>query len=132
MADLTDNDFKAWPNFKRSEFACKGSGECRMDPAFMDKLQALRIEYGKPMVVSSGYRSPDYNSAVSDTGVDGPHTTGRAVDVLVRGSDAVQLLGLALRHGFTGVGVSQKGNSRFLHLDMAPADKYPRPMIWSY
>jgi zinc D-Ala-D-Ala carboxypeptidase len=132
MNDLTDKDFERWPNFTRAELACKGDGECRMDPEFMDHLQALRIEYGAPMAISSGYRSPDYNAGVSDTGTDGVHTTGRAVDVLVRGADAVRLLQLAMRHGFTGFGISQKGNSRFLHLDMGNPAKYPRPALWSY
>lgn len=134
MNDLTDDDFNAWPNFKRSEFACKGNGECRMDPAFMDLIQALRLEYGKPMVITSGYRSPDHNAAVSDTGSDGVHTTGRAADVLVCGGDAVRLIGIAVRLGFQGFGISQKGDmgKRFIHLDIGNPAKFPRPAMWSY
>ena len=33
---------------------------------------------------------------------------------------------------FTGIGIQQKGSGRFIHLDMAPAEQLPRPMIWSY
>lgn len=119
-----------WKHFYRTEMRCKGSGECRMDPAFMDLLDTIREVYGKPMVVVSGYRSPDYNDKVSSTGLEGPHTTGRAVDIAVRGSDAHSLLKIALAHGIQGVGVAQKGNSRFLHLDMVVG--VSRPMIWSY
>ena len=71
IADLTDEDFERWPNFKRSEFASKDNGECRMEPRFMDLIQALRLEYGKPMVITSGYRSPEHNDSVSDTGGSG-------------------------------------------------------------
>ena len=34
---------------------------------------------------------------------------------------------------FTGVGINQKGSSRFIHLDqLHEKDGYPRPTIWSY
>ncbi len=122
-----------WPNFRPDEFRCKGSGRLVIVPGFMDRLQALRVAYGRPMVITSGYRSPDYNVRVSSTGPGGPHTTGRAVDVAVRGADALELLQLALSHGFTGIGVQQKGQDRFIHLDDLDArTDRPRPWIWSY
>lgn len=124
------------PHFSRPELACQcGCGRMEMDPVFMDKLEALRIEYGQPMVVSSGFRCPMYNDEASTTGQSGPHVTGMAVDVAVFGKNAHRLLTLALQHGFTGVGVSQKGGqgSRFLHLDaIAPGPGRPRPFVWSY
>lgn len=129
FVDIKETDWR-WRYFTRGEMKCKGSGECRMDPEFMDVLEAIREEYGSPMVITSGYRSPDYNTKVSYTGTAGPHTTGRAVDVSIRGKNALRLLKIALAHGVTGVGVAQKGNSRFLHLDMV--DGVSRPMIWSY
>ena len=129
FVDLQEADWR-WKHFTRDDLKCKGSGECRMDPEFLDVLEAIREEYGSPMVITSGYRSPTYNAKVSYTGTAGPHTTGRAVDVSIRGKNALRLLKIALAHGVTGVGVAQKGNSRFLHLDMV--DGVSRPMIWSY
>ena len=41
----------------------------------------------------------------------------------------------ALEVGFTGIGVQQAGDSRFIHLhDIQPEDDFhvPRPWIWSY
>jgi hypothetical protein len=39
-------------------------------------------------------------------------------------------------YGMMGVGVSQKGDSRFIHLDMMnntdDGGRFPRPTIWSY
>jgi uncharacterized protein YcbK (DUF882 family) len=102
---------------------------------FLDRLQMLRAMYGKPMIVTSAYRSPEHNARVSSTGRDGPHTTGRAVDVLVMGGDALALVALAVECGFTGVGLSQKGNhgSRFVHLDDLPQTATrPRPWVWTY
>lgn len=127
-----DWDNRRWPNFSPEEFRCKGSGRMEMNVDFLDRLQALRTAFGKPMIITSGYRSPEHNKAVSSTGSDGPHTTGRAVDVAVSGADAVKLVGLAIQMGFTGIGVKQKGPhaGRFIHLDDLTAG--PRPGMWSY
>lgn len=123
-----------WPNFKLDEFRCKGDGKVAMDATFLDRLQRLRDLYGKPLRIMSGYRSPEYNNKVSFTGLNGPHTTGRAVDILIDRAEAYKLLVVALDCGFTGVGVAQKGptSSRFLHLDDLEAPDHPRPNIWSY
>jgi uncharacterized protein YcbK (DUF882 family) len=127
--DLQEAEWR-WPHFSRAEMRCKGSGECRMDPAFMDTLEAIRVAYGAPMPIMSGYRSPEHNARVSHTGSTGPHTTGRAVDIAIRGQDAHRLLKTALAHGIMGVGVAQKGQGRFLHLDMVTDGT--RPWVWSY
>lgn len=119
-----------YPNFRESEFACKHTGESKMEPAFMERLQTLRIAYGKPMQISSGYRSPSHPIEAAKA-KPGAHSSGRACDVVVRGADALKLVELAIKHGFTGIGVNQKGASRFIHLDdLTSADS--RPTIWSY
>lgn len=120
------------PYFSVKEFTCKGSGECLMDPFFMDKLVGIRKEYNAPMIVSSGYRSPAYNAQVAATGESGPHTTGRAVDIIVDRGNAYRLLSIALMRGMTGIGINQKGEGRFIHFDDLDAPAYPRPTIWSY
>jgi zinc D-Ala-D-Ala carboxypeptidase len=122
-----------WPNFRPDELACKGSGSILVVPAFLDRLQRLRAAYGKPMRVSSGYRSPEHNAKVSSTGATGPHTTGRAVDIAVSGADAFKLLRYAVGYGFTGIGFQQKGPhaTRFIHLDDIE-DWNIRPTVWTY
>ena len=123
-----------WPHFTPEEMACKHCGALSVDTEFMDRLEDLRHEYGRPMVVSSGYRCPAYNETVSTTGPKGPHTTGCAVDISVRGRDAYDLLQLAVshQHAFTGIGINQKGAGRFLHLDSLQAPWHPRPALWTY
>jgi hypothetical protein len=123
-----------WPNFTPAEFACRGSGKLLIVPAFMDRLQRLRNTFAKPMPITSGYRSPEHNRAVSSTGYNGPHTTGRAVDIRIAGEAADKLFDLAKPHGFTGRGIRQHGDwsGRFLHLDDLTAPEHPRPRIWSY
>lgn len=104
-----------------------------MDADFVARLDALRDSYGLPMTVTSGYRCPVHNQRVSTTGAAGPHTTGKAVDIAVSGRNAYALLRLAYEYGFTGIGINQKGASRFVHLDtLTDAAGQPRPWVWSY
>lgn len=127
----------SWKWFTLEEFKCKGvdccGGENRIDPAFVDKLDALRDRIGFPLPVNSGYRCPLHNARVSTTGASGPHTTGHAVDLEVDRGKAYAVLKEAPALGFTGIGVAQKGASRYIHLDDLPnAPGQPRPTCWSY
>lgn len=121
-------------HFKESELRCRcGCGQTHMDKAFMQKLEDLRQAMELPLVISSGYRCPAHNAAVSTTGEGGPHTTGCAVDIAISGYEAHRLLLFASYIGFTGVGVSQRGDKRFIHLDdLPPSTTRPRPWVWSY
>lgn len=125
-------DWSKYPNFTREEFKCPHCERCYMSEHFMDRLQKTRTEYGRPMIVTSGYRCPEYNNQISSTGLDGPHTTGRAVDIHVYGNDAHRLLYHAFQNGFSGIGINQKGDrsGRFIHLDTL--ENPPRPNVWSY
>lgn len=124
-------DWADYPNFRPEEFHCRYTGEIDMRPDFMRRLQHLRSVYGKPMVITSGFRSRRHPSEAKK-GVPGAHSMGRAADIAVAGEDAVRLLKLALDLGFTGIGVNQKSTGRFIHLDDVSAPTLPRPMIWSY
>lgn len=118
-----------WPYkfFSRAEMACKHTGKCEMDHAFMVRLELLRERFGKPMIVRSGYRDPSHPEEAKKA-EPGTHARGIAVDIAVRGADAVRLLELALSLGFRGIGVQQKGEGvRFLHLDTRV-----EPALWSY
>ena len=136
MSDYEWSDIK---HFKPSEFACRcgtcGSTGYEMDLYFVNKLDQIRERCGFPLVVTSGYRCPSWNTQVSTTGRDGPHTTGKAADVLVHGSNAHRLVQQCSLGGwFSGIGLNQKGdiNSRYIHLDILTAPDHPRPWIWTY
>lgn len=120
-------DWSAYKNFSRYEFTCRcGCGLADMQPRFMERLQALRETYGKPMQITSGYRCPRHPVERAKP-MPGMHSTGLAADIGVQGAPAVELLKLALNAGFTGIGVQQKGTGRYLHLDLRA-----EPAIWSY
>jgi hypothetical protein len=67
---------------------------------------------------------------VSGPGLISPHTTVSTIDIAVSRAQAHRLLVLACAAGFTGIGVNQKGNNRFIHLD--DLETSARPAIWSY
>ena len=120
-------DWSVYKHFSRGEFTCKcGCGRADMKPEFMGRLQALRMIWGKPMIITSGYRCPDHPVEKAKAN-PGTHAQGIAADIGISGADAVTLLRLALDANFTGIGVQQKGNGRFLHLDIRE-----HPAIWSY
>ena len=111
--------------FTDKELACKcGCGKQGMKPQFMYWIVMLRKIYGKPLPLSSAYRClfhPD------EVGNPGAHTEGMAVDISIRGLEAVLLLCVVfslrlLGAPFHGFGIKQKGKARFIHLDGLPTD----------
>lgn len=124
----------AYQFFTDAEVKCKcGCEKQQMQPDFMKKLDLLRAHYGKPLHVTSGFRCESYNCKVSTTGPNGPHTTGRAVDISITGPEAFRLVQLALgSHSFSGIGIQQTGphEGRFIHLDDLKGSQ--RPWLWSY
>ena len=121
-------------NFSEKELACSCCGKNEMTQETVDALQGLRESIGRPLKLSSAYRCPKHNSKVSSTGKSGPHTTGKAIDIVCSGKEAWELLSCAMIRSkvWKGIGISQKGKheSRFIHLDTIEADN--RPWIWSY
>lgn len=123
-------------HFNQEEFRCRcGCGKEKMHPDFIWKLDDLRQRCGFPFVVSSGYRCAAHNQAVSSTGPDGPHTTGRAVDLKLHGVQVFQVLTQCVLGGWmTGIGLHQRGPAglRFIHLDDLATLGHPRPRVWTY
>lgn len=124
-----------YPYFSQEEMRCKcGCGGLPKD-AFMKRLVTIREEADFPFIITSGFRCPLYNEEVATSGSHGPHTKGVAADIKVHGNDALRLVYLAVKHGMTGIGVSQKGTlgSRYIHLDCLDNNgTVQRPWIWSY
>lgn len=123
-----------WPHFRPEEMADRDSGELVVVPAFMDWLEGLRHVFGKPMVITSGYRTPAHQWEITGRR-EGAHVDGMAVDVLINGADAFRLEKLAFAMDVMGVGRQQKGphEKRYVHLDRwTKAPPGLRPRVWSY
>lgn len=116
-----DGSKKLSANFTVKEFACRDDS----DPVFIDSnlvalLQAIRDHFGKPVVISSGFRTAAHNRTVGGAAYS-QHCYGRAADIRVSGVSVEQLAAYAesLLPGTGGIGrYSAKG---FVHVDVRKA-----------
>lgn len=125
-------DWDKLPNFSKHEFDCKHTGLNEMQFSFLLRLQALRTELGRPMSIKSGYRH-ETHPIEAKKARGGAHTTGRACDIAcTNGGRAFEIISLAIKHGFTGIGIGL--NKGFIHLDdIQPNEIHlKRPSIWLY
>jgi hypothetical protein len=113
-----------WPSFSPREIASKGEGEILIDEQALDKLQVLRDHLGKPLVLTSAYRSPAHNKRVGGA-KNSRHMQGDAFDVRMENHDPHEFEAAARAVGFTGFGYYPK--SGFMHVDTGPARSWGTP-----
>ena len=80
-----DGDKKLSTNFRVREFACNDG----TDPIFIDSdlvaiLQKIRTHFGKPVTITSAYRTPPHNSREGGTTYS-QHLYGKAADIKISG-----------------------------------------------
>lgn len=104
-------------SFREYEFRCKcRRKECDavpMDPGFMQLLQQLRDEWGRPMEITSGSRCAHWNTLKGGT-PKSMHLAGKAADIWLETPDqGRRLFAICEKVGFGGVGVGRL----FIHVD---------------
>lgn len=108
------NKIKISFHFNLSEFECPCCGRVKVDEMLLYKLEALRILWGMPLRVTSGYRCEKHNKEVG--GVDNSlHMEGKAVDVAVEEKEQGRFLTLAKLVGLRVIPYPKRG---FVHLDI--------------
>ena len=115
------------PFFTKAEFDCKHTGRNKMRPEFMDRLLDIRKTFGKPMVITSGYRDVTHPVEVRKTKA-GEHTYGLAADIAVSGLDALDLIIIAYGYGIRRVGIGKN----FIHLGLGDKDYHFPQSMWTY
>ena len=110
-----------WPNFSPAEIACRGTGQIKLHPEALDKLQALRHRLGKPLIVRSAYRSPEHNRTVGGARAS-KHMDGTAFDIAMSNHDPATFEAAAREVGFLGFGFYPR--SGFIHVDLGPARQW--------
>jgi zinc D-Ala-D-Ala carboxypeptidase len=111
--------------FTLDEFNCQVTGENKMEPEFLQKLDRLRAGCGFPFVITSGYRHPIEHPIEAAKDVPGTHAQGIAVDIQITNSaQRIVLVQQALEKGFTGIGIAKT----FVHVDT----RGTTPVMWVY
>ena len=83
------------PNLRVREFACgDGSDAVLIDGELVIVLQCIREHFGKPLHITSGYRTASHNAAVGGS-KSSQHLLGRAADFWVEGVDVVTVAAYA-------------------------------------
>lgn len=87
----TDGNVQLARHFKVKEFACKdGSPVVFVDESLSTILEILRNKLGKPIIITSGYRTPEWNAKCGGAKYS-YHIRGMAADIRVDGMSAKQL-----------------------------------------
>jgi uncharacterized protein YcbK (DUF882 family) len=107
-----------------------GSG-WMMKESFLFDLDDARHYAGVPFVVTSGYRTPEYNQSLLDRGYqasrNSSHMTGYAADIQAPNSAMRYAIVIgAMKAGITRIGIG----SNFVHLDTDPTKT--QNLIWTY
>ncbi|MGY6535518.1 MAG: YcbK family protein [Pararhodobacter sp.] len=113
-----------WPNFSPAEIACRGTGQLKLHPEALDRLQALRNRLGKPIIIRSAYRSPGHNHAVGGA-PRSKHMDGTAFDIAMTNHDPAAFEAAARAVGFLGFGFYPRAG--FMHIDLGPARRWGAP-----
>ena len=87
----TNANEKVGKHFKVKEFACKdGSQVVFIDSYLVSILDILRNEVGKPVIINSGYRTPERNKTVGGAKYS-YHMRGMAADIRINGMTAKEI-----------------------------------------
>ncbi|WP_343561707.1 D-Ala-D-Ala carboxypeptidase family metallohydrolase [Kiloniella sp. b19] len=122
----TSPDWSLYPDFSREEFVCScGCNRAEMQPAFLERLQALRNRVG-PLKVTSGFRC-EQHPVEARKSKPGAHAFGLAADVRAMQAGRYAVVLAAFDQEFRGIGVARN----FVHLDVGHPHQ-ARPALWSY
>lgn len=103
-------------NFRVNEFACTdGSDAVFVSPELVKVLQKIRVKFGKPVHINSGYRTATKNKAVGGAQYS-QHLYGMAADIHIDGVTPKEIASYAetLLKNTGGIGIYDS----FVHVDV--------------
>lgn len=109
------------PHIQVYEFACTdGSRPVFASQTLVDILENIRVHFGAPLHINSGYRTVSYNAQTKGSSPKSQHCNGLAADIWVEGHTPAEVYAYADKllgeHGGLGI------YNTFVHVDVR-ADK---------
>lgn len=91
-----DGEKNLSPSFKVREFRCSDN----TDPIFIDSelveiLQKIRNHFGKPVNITSGFRTASKNATIKNAAKYSQHLYGKAADIWISGVTVEQIAAYA-------------------------------------
>lgn len=118
----TDGNVQLTKHFKVKEFACKdGSQVVFIDDYLYTILDILRNKLGKPVIITSGYRTPEWNAKCGGAKYS-YHMRGMAADIRVNGMSAKEVAKELDKIAEDGCGIIVYNN--WVHFDVRDGKKY--------
>lgn len=91
-------------------------------------LDPVRETFGKPIKITSGFRSPTLNNVVGGVG-NSQHKQGLAADLQANDLSALKSAILTANVPFDQLIEEHKGKTKWLHVSAAAEDKTPRKQV---
>ena len=119
------NGLKLTEHFKDTEMQCKdGTAEMLYCPKLLEVLEKIRNHFESPVIINSGYRTPNWNEHVSGA-KNSYHCKGMAADIVVRNHNTKEVAEYASKVLGEVGGVIRYTN--FTHIDVRE-NKYRKGM----
>lgn len=116
---MSDKPRYLTPNFQLTEFV--RPSDPMPDESILqnlqqlaNRLQVIRDLVGRPVLINSGYRTPEHNRAVGGASAS-QHLQGKAADIIIPGMPASQVQQM-LKNWSGGLGCYQ----HYTHVDIRP------------
>ena len=114
--NYAEGNKKLTANFVVKEFASKdGSRVVIINPKLPEYLQKARDHFGKPMIITSGYRTTAHNAKVGGVS-NSQHVFGNAADVYIHGVSVTDLYNYFCDIAGNGCGIGIYDT--FVHFDV--------------
>ena len=124
---LKNGNRKLSEHFKVREFRCQdGSDPVFIDSELVELLEKIRVHFGKPVTITSGFRTAAHNATVAKAAKYSQHLYGKAADIQVEGISVENVYAYAdkLLGNAGGCGIYPPGLGRangWVHVDVRTA-----------
>lgn len=116
------NDFQIAPDFNLQEFVSPDTQEVKIDSRLVTIVQLIRYRMGCEVIVTSGYRTEEYNRKIGGA-LHSLHMEGLAADLSPKNHDLVRLFKIAAEfEEIRGLGIYE----RHVHIDLRETER----LIW--